>query len=193
MLIPFLWRGWPRRNVASATTRLVGNSLACLLLYPAGRGFARNARGSFSRTRAEGALGLGSRHTFGHQTKSTMTASAGSSLDKVLPESRPRVCVIGAGAAGLAAGRLLRDEGCHVTVLEKSLHVGGVWRYNSEPREKAPMCESASYCFRVIARNVHSLAALIVPTAVLSTSLIRYSTRPAAWHLHLYAVYCLAA
>lgn len=58
---------------------------------------------------------------------------------------RPRVCVIGAGAAGLAAGRLLRDEGCNVTVLEKSLHVGGVWRYNSEPREKAPMCESCVF------------------------------------------------
>eukprot|EP00752_Nemacystus_decipiens_P014315 g12734.t1 len=65
-----------------------------------------------------------------------MTAS---SFDEVL---RPRVCVIGAGASGLAAGRLLRDEGCDVTVLEKSLHVGGVWRYNPEPGEKAPMYRS---------------------------------------------------
>lgn len=72
-----------------------------------------------------------------------------SSVDKVLPEARSRVCVIGAGAAGLAAGRLLRDEGCDVTVLEKSLHVGGVWRYNPEPREKAPMCESKCvYAYR---------------------------------------------
>lgn len=77
-----------------------------------------------------------------------MTAAAASSAaDKVLvPNPRPRVCVIGAGAAGLAAGRLLRDEGCDVTVLEKSLHVGGVWRYNSEPKEKAPMCESVCLC-----------------------------------------------
>lgn len=67
---------------------------------------------------------------------------AASAIDKVLPGSRPRVCVIGAGAAGLAAARLLRDEGCDVTVLEKSFHVGGVWRYDPEPREKAPMCES---------------------------------------------------
>eukprot|EP00903_Cladosiphon_okamuranus_P006399 g6264.t1 len=63
--------------------------------------------------------------------------------DSVLPgRARPRVCVIGAGAAGLAAGRLLRDEGCDVTVLEKSRHVGGVWRYDPEPREKAPMYRS---------------------------------------------------
>lgn len=68
-------------------------------------------------------------------------------IDQVPPTSRPRVCVIGAGAAGLAAGRLLRDEGCDVTVLEKSLHVGGVWRYNPEPREKAPMCESVCVCW----------------------------------------------
>eukprot|EP00752_Nemacystus_decipiens_P001737 g1680.t1 len=63
-----------------------------------------------------------------------------SSIDQV---QRPRVCVIGAGPAGLAAGRLLRDEGCDVTVLEKSLGVGGVWRYNPEPsREKGPMYRS---------------------------------------------------
>lgn len=77
-----------------------------------------------------------------------------SSVDKVLPEARSRVCVIGAGAAGLAAGRLLRDEGCDVTVLEKSLHVGGVWRYNPEPREKAPMCESSVF-MRTVARTTY--------------------------------------
>lgn len=58
-------------------------------------------------------------------------------------DTAPAVCVIGAGAAGLATGRLLRDEGLRVTILEKSPHVGGVWRYNTEPEEKAPMCKSA--------------------------------------------------
>ncbi len=40
-----------------------------------------------------------------------------------------RVAVLGAGAAGLVAGRLLRDAGCHVQIFEKSDVVGGVWKY----------------------------------------------------------------
>lgn len=80
-----------------------------------------------------------------------------SSIDQkeLVPKSRPRVCVIGAGAAGLAAGRLLRDEGCDVTVLEKSLHVGGVWRYNPEPSEKAPMCESVWVLLTTSVSHMH--------------------------------------
>ena len=56
--------------------------------------------------------------------------------------SPPSVAVVGAGAAGLAAGRIFRDEGLRVTVFEKSHHVGGVWRYDPSPEDKAPMCES---------------------------------------------------
>lgn len=59
-----------------------------------------------------------------------------------LPGPRPSVAVIGAGAAGLAAGRILRDEGLRVTIFEKSPDVGGVWRYKPEPEARAPMCES---------------------------------------------------
>lgn len=58
----------------------------------------------------------------------------------------PSVAVIGAGAAGLAAGRLLRDEGLRVTIFEKSRHLGGVWRYDPSPEAKAPMCESKGPC-----------------------------------------------
>ena len=36
-----------------------------------------------------------------------------------------RVVVVGAGAAGLAAARLLMDDGCHVTVLEARNRIGG--------------------------------------------------------------------
>ena len=54
----------------------------------------------------------------------------------------PSVAVIGAGAAGLAASRIFRDEGFRVTVFEKSHHVGGIWRYDPSPEDKAPMCES---------------------------------------------------
>lgn len=46
--------------------------------------------------------------------------------------AQKRVAVVGAGAAGLAACRRLRDAGLSVKVLEKSGHVGGVWKYSPE-------------------------------------------------------------
>lgn len=39
--------------------------------------------------------------------------------------SRPRVIVVGAGVAGLAAGHRLQQRGCNVTVLEAESRVGG--------------------------------------------------------------------
>lgn len=82
------------------------------------------------------------------RVRRTWSASARRSADSAAvgdgpssPESGPSVCVIGAGAAGLAAGRCLRDVGCRVTILERSRHgVGGLWR--SDPGAKTPMCES---------------------------------------------------
>ena len=48
--------------------------------------------------------------------------------------SRPRtVAVIGAGAAGIAAARVLRGAGAAVTVLEQAHEVGGVWCREGEP------------------------------------------------------------
>jgi cation diffusion facilitator CzcD-associated flavoprotein CzcO len=38
------------------------------------------------------------------------------------------VAVVGAGAAGLAACKKLRDAGVEVRVFEKSDSVGGVWK-----------------------------------------------------------------
>ena len=44
--------------------------------------------------------------------------------------SQPRVAVIGAGAAGLAAARVIsRDTGLNPIVLEQDVDGGGVWRY----------------------------------------------------------------
>lgn len=42
--------------------------------------------------------------------------------------SRPHVCVLGAGAAGIATARLLHQRGYDVTVLEKTDRVGGMCR-----------------------------------------------------------------
>jgi len=40
---------------------------------------------------------------------------------------RPRVCVIGAGLAGLVTAKVLRNDGFRVTVLEREPEPGGVW------------------------------------------------------------------
>ncbi|TVP42134.1 MAG: NAD(P)/FAD-dependent oxidoreductase [Gemmatimonadales bacterium] len=42
-------------------------------------------------------------------------------------EPRPRVCVIGAGVAGLVTARVLRNDGFRVTVFEREPEPGGVW------------------------------------------------------------------
>ena len=57
------------------------------------------------------------------------------SLQKSAPvmtrTSPPRVGVVGAGAAGLVAARVLSQQGCAVTVFEKTDRLGGTWRYLS--------------------------------------------------------------
>ncbi len=40
---------------------------------------------------------------------------------------RPRVCVIGAGVAGLVSAKVLRNDGFRVTVFEREPEPGGVW------------------------------------------------------------------
>uniref|UniRef100_A0A8R7U9G5 Flavin-containing monooxygenase n=2 Tax=Triticum urartu TaxID=4572 RepID=A0A8R7U9G5_TRIUA len=52
-----------------------------------------------------------------------------------MPPQSKKVCVIGAGMAGLAAARELRREGHEVAVLEQSGDVGGQWLY--DPRTDA--------------------------------------------------------
>ncbi|KAI5643174.1 flavin-binding monooxygenase-like domain-containing protein [Phthorimaea operculella] len=53
----------------------------------------------------------------------------------VADTSRPapntkRVCVIGAGIAGLTATKYLKEEDLNFTVLEASKYIGGTWRYD---------------------------------------------------------------
>jgi len=42
-------------------------------------------------------------------------------------QPRPRVCVIGAGVAGLVTAKVLRNDGFRVTVFEREPEPGGVW------------------------------------------------------------------
>ncbi len=55
-------------------------------------------------------------------------AAQATTTDKANPAHRPRVVVIGAGAAGLAAAKALKTDGCAVVVLEARDRIGGrVW------------------------------------------------------------------
>ncbi|KAK6148585.1 hypothetical protein DH2020_019497 [Rehmannia glutinosa] len=53
--------------------------------------------------------------------------------------SSKKVCVIGAGPAGLVAARELRKEGHNVVVIEKSHDVGGQWLYDAKVEEENPL------------------------------------------------------
>lgn len=46
--------------------------------------------------------------------------------------SSKKVCVVGCGAAGLAAARELRKEGHEVVVFERGSQLGGLWVYSPE-------------------------------------------------------------
>uniref|UniRef100_A0A915PK56 Flavin-containing monooxygenase n=1 Tax=Setaria digitata TaxID=48799 RepID=A0A915PK56_9BILA len=45
----------------------------------------------------------------------------------------PRICVIGAGASGLTATKICLEYNFQVMCLEKSIDIGGLWRYKPHP------------------------------------------------------------
>mmetsp|Transcript_14585 Transcript_14585/g.20612 ORF Transcript_14585/g.20612 Transcript_14585/m.20612 type:complete len:515 (-) Transcript_14585:412-1956(-) len=61
----------------------------------------------------------------------TSKAFSKNSLVKMSASSAPKVAVVGGGAAGLAAARVLSRNGIHPVVFEKDAASGGVWRHVS--------------------------------------------------------------
>jgi len=59
-----------------------------------------------------------------------------SSVMSLSSSQSPRIGVIGAGAAGLAATRVLSREGWTPIVLEKDPQGGGVWRYIPQAKDR---------------------------------------------------------
>lgn len=46
------------------------------------------------------------------------------------PTKDKRVCIIGAGIAGLTSAKYMKEEDIIFTVLEATNYVGGTWRYD---------------------------------------------------------------
>jgi cation diffusion facilitator CzcD-associated flavoprotein CzcO len=56
-----------------------------------------------------------------------------------------RVCIVGAGPAGLAAARWLSQMGHRVCVFEQSSRVGGTWRYNPDENSLPSSLQTSMY------------------------------------------------
>lgn len=51
----------------------------------------------------------------------------------VTTDTATRIAVIGAGAAGLAMLKNLRQEGLEATAFERLPHIGGNWKFTDDP------------------------------------------------------------
>jgi cation diffusion facilitator CzcD-associated flavoprotein CzcO len=51
---------------------------------------------------------------------------------KMVHETRPRICIVGGGAAGLAAAKACVRKGWTPTIFERADSIGGVWNYREK-------------------------------------------------------------
>ncbi|KAJ3165653.1 Flavin-containing monooxygenase FMO GS-OX1 [Irineochytrium annulatum] len=49
------------------------------------------------------------------------------------PQSKARVAIIGAGGAGVAAARRMKEAGCSIVVYERNASLGGTWVHSASP------------------------------------------------------------
>ncbi|XP_057805115.1 flavin-containing monooxygenase FMO GS-OX-like 9 isoform X2 [Salvia miltiorrhiza] len=75
-----------------------------------------------------------------------------------------KVCVIGAGPAGLVAARELRREGHEVVVIEQKHDVGGQWLYDSKVEEENPLGKNQ---FLKVHSSIYASLRLISPREIM--------------------------
>lgn len=59
-----------------------------------------------------------------------------------LEPSASRICIIGAGACGLVAARMFKEEGFITQVFEAASHIGGTWVYSPDPTTSSAIYKS---------------------------------------------------
>ncbi|KAI6179673.1 Flavin-containing monooxygenase [Aphelenchoides besseyi] len=79
----------------------------------------------------------------------------------VVKRTTKRVCILGAGAAGLCAARHCQDHGYDVTVFEQLSDCGGTWLYSPKPNSFSSLYEKM---FTNIPKEVMSLEHLELTT-----------------------------
>lgn len=77
-------------------------------------------------------------------TRTTAMPTASKSVEYYSKASRPRIAIIGGGAAGLACARVFTrndssSSSWNITVLEKDQGIGGVWNYRESDTKTRPM------------------------------------------------------
>ena len=71
----------------------------------------------------------------------------------VVSSNSKKVCVVGAGVAGLAAARELLQDGHDVTVMEQSRGVGGQWLFDAVGQYTQPRLPTIKGTFVVISHR----------------------------------------
>lgn len=104
--------------------------VSCLLLSPSASFSSQHISLTSSTT-------MVIRHLAAHSSSSSPAAAAAAAASKHRPDLK--VAVIGAGAAGLAAARVLSRNGVDAKVLEKDDFVGGIWHYDAQFSDSRPM------------------------------------------------------
>ncbi|XP_051115863.1 flavin-containing monooxygenase FMO GS-OX-like 9 [Andrographis paniculata] len=88
--------------------------------------------------------------------------------------SPKKVCVIGAGPAGLVAARELRKEGQAVVVLEQSHDVGGQWLYDADVQDEDPMPSPGT--FLKVHSSIYASLRLASPREIMGFTDFPFST-----------------
>ncbi|XP_052145037.1 flavin-containing monooxygenase FMO GS-OX-like 9 [Oryza glaberrima] len=99
------------------------------------------------------------------------------------PRASRKVCVIGAGMAGLAAARELRREGHAVTVLEQAGDVGGQWLYDpraDDDDEEDPLAAAAAAKPVRVHSSMYASLRLLGPREVMGFSDFQFVPRKSA-------------
>jgi Flavin-binding monooxygenase-like len=86
--------------------------------------------------------------------RARVASPAATTSSSMSDETHPRVCIIGCGAAGLAAAKACVQKGWIPTVVERSHSIGGVWNYVEKQTAAMEMNSWVSPMYRGLRTNL---------------------------------------